>query len=190
MREERVETVQRDQAVEGGEKLSREARFAEHIASLDAGGRAALRRSLAFPPGTWPGAFPYVEPWVSGLGEWNRRVAYMVAGLQALSRADKAEGNLGDAARRLQAASGSGSVEARFLALLDADAEQLPHRLRQMITLMSSHGLAPDWVTLRSDLNWWRTAERLVQQRWARSYYQRLEGRDGGNDQSELNQVD
>lgn len=155
--------------------------FVDHVAGLDAGAKAALRRSLAFAPGTWPGAFPYVEPWVTNARPWERRVAYMVAGLQALSRSETAQGNLGEAARRLELATQSGSVEARFLALLDADPEQLPHRLRQMITLMSSHGIAPDWGRLRRDLNWWRTGERLVQQRWARGFY-RGPGQEGESD--------
>lgn len=156
-------------------------RFVSYIAELDAGARAALRRSLAFPPGTWPGAFPYVEPWVGSANSWERQVAYLVAGLQAQSRAEKSLGNLGEAARGLSDATESGSVEARFLALLDADADQLPHRLRQMITLMSSRGIAPEWAQLRSDLNWWRTENRNVQQRWARSYYRRPNSPEGTN---------
>lgn len=146
-------------------------RFVEHIASLDSGAKAALRRSLAFKPGTWPGAFPYVEPWVSTRSSWERRVAYLVAGLQAHSRAERFYRDFGAAARALRAATDSDSVEARFLVLLDADEDQIPHRLRQMVSLMNSQGVAPDWAQLRKDLTWWRTEERWVQQRWARAYY-------------------
>jgi len=162
-----------DQAHEGTTREigEHEDRFVAHVAGLDAGAKATLRRSLAFAPGTWPGAFPYVEPWVSKSGRWERAVTYLVAGLQAHSRAEQAKGNLGEAARRLSQATESGSVEARFLALLDADVEQVPHRLRQMIALMSSHGIAPDWAALRRDLNRWSTPNRTVQQRWARSFY-------------------
>src|SRR5699024_5537003 len=102
-------------------------------------------------------------------------------GLQAHSRAERSYKDLGAAARALQAATGSESVEARFLALLDADAEQLPHRLRQMISLMNSQGVAPAWSQLRKDLNWWRTEERWVQQRWARSYYTKPVSEDGND---------
>lgn len=151
-------------------------RFVAHVAGLDAGARAALRRSLAFPPGTWPGAFPYVERWVSKSSRWERVVTYLVAGLQANSRAERARGDLGEAARRLLQATESGSVESRFLALLDADAEQLPHRLRQMITLMSSQGIAPDWARLRRDLTRWTSPNRTVQQLWARSFYRLGDG--------------
>jgi len=146
--------------------------FVTYIAELDPGAKAALRRSLAFPPGTWPGGFPYVEPWVSRSSRWERQVTYLVAGLQAQSRTEGGYGNLGEAIRRLSDATDSRSIEARFLALLDADGEQLPHRLRQMTTLLSSHDIAPDWGRLRRDLVWWRTPDRDVQQRWARSFYQ------------------
>lgn len=146
-------------------------RFAEYIGQLDAAARAALRRSLAFPPGTWPGAFPYVEPWVVDAEPWVRRTTYLVAALQALSRASRESGDMGKAAAELQKSTGSASVEQRFLALLDADADELPHRLRQMITLMSSADIAPAWATLRKDLRWWRNESKSVQQRWAASYY-------------------
>lgn len=167
-------------------------RFVGFIQGLDAGGRAALRRSLAFPPGTWPGAFQYVEPWVVGAQPWSRNVAYLVAGLQAHARTQGGKGDMGGCARRLALASDSGSVELRFLALLDSDPDQLPHRMRQMITLMSSWDIAPDWAKLRRDLNWWRNEERTVQQRWARSYYAHQPSTDqepstgDGNDSSEM----
>lgn len=146
-------------------------RFVNHIASLSPGAKAALRRSLAFKPGSWPGAFPYVEAWVTGSSVWERQVTYLVAGLQALSRAERTYPDLGAATKALQEASGSASVEARFLALLEADEEQLPHRLRQLVSLLNSRGLAPEWGRLRRDLRRWRSEEKWVQQRWARSFY-------------------
>lgn len=145
--------------------------FVSHISGLDPGAKATLRRSLAFPAGSWPPAFPYVERWVSAERRWDRTVYYLVAGLQCLSRATTAEGNMGRAVSALRERTGSSSVEQRFIALLDADHEQLPQRLRQMVTLLSSHDIAPDWARLRRDLLAWNSAERFVQQRWARSYY-------------------
>lgn len=131
-----------------------------------------LRRSLAFAPGTWPPAFRYVERWVgAGASSWERCVTYLVAAMQALSRAERHFTDLGAAAQALAVSTGSQSVEARFLNLLDADDEQLPNRLRQMISLMSSRGIAPEWPGLRKDLMRWRTEDRWVQQKWARSYY-------------------
>lgn len=144
-----------------------------HVASLDAQGKATLRRSLAFAPGAWPTAFPYVEPWIRGQDGWRRSVAYLVAGLQSLSRAGQPRGDFGDAARRLWGATGTASTEQRFIAVLEADSDELPHRLRQMVALMNAYDLAPDWERLRRDLVSWPNGERFVQQRWARSFYAR-----------------
>lgn len=133
--------------------------------------RATLRRSLAFPPGTWSEAFPYVEPFVATATKWTRQAAYLVAGLYAISGSTAGSGSIGDASFRLRTRIASDSVEARFLALLDADEEQLPYRLRQMITLMASADIAPDWAELFRDLTNWNWPSRLVQERWARDYY-------------------
>lgn len=146
--------------------------FVAYIDGLGAEGRAVLRRSLAFAPGTWPPAFRYVERWVgAGAGSWERRMTYLAAAMQALSRAERHFSDVGAAAQALTVSTGSQSVEARFLNLLDADDEQLPNRLRQMVSLMSSRGIAPEWSGLRKDLLRWRTEDRWVQQKWARSYY-------------------
>jgi CRISPR system Cascade subunit CasB len=142
------------------------------VAELDRAGLATLRRSLSFPAGTWPPAFPFVEPFVARAQPWPRAVAYLVAGLMAWSRAgDAGEGDMGAASARLRAATDSGSVERRFLNLLEADREALPHRLRQMVTLMASKGIAPAWSQLIHDLTRWDSPDRYVQQRWARSFY-------------------
>lgn len=149
-------------------------RFAQHLGKwLGESGRprATLRRSLAFPPGTWPEAFPYVEPFVATAKGWTRQAAYLVAGLYAISRVKSGYGSMGAAAFRLKSRTASGSVETRFLALLDADEEQLAYRLRQMITLMSGEEIAPDWAELFRHLTNWNSADRWVQERWARDYY-------------------
>lgn len=133
---------------------------------------AALRRSLSEAPNARTGAYPYVERFLGEeVGAWQRKSAYLVAGLWALSRATEQAGDVGQAAARLSKAADSTSVEKRFLALLDADAEQLPNRLRQMIALMSSHGIAPDWHRLRRNLLNWNHPDRFVQERWAISFY-------------------
>lgn len=146
--------------------------FATYVSGLDRGAKAALRRSLAFPPGAWPGAFPYVERWLPvGANRWQRTVYYLVAGLQCLSRSEVTHDDLGKAVKSLQDRTGSSSVEKRFIALLDADEEQLPQRLRQLVTLLSSQGIAPDWARLRRHLLAWNHPDRYVQQNWARSFY-------------------
>lgn len=149
-------------------------RFAQHLGRrLGESGRprATLRRSLAFAPGTWPEAFPYVEPFVATADRWTRQAAYLVAGLYAISGVQTGSGSMGAAAFRLRTRTASDSVETRFLALLDADEEQLSYRLRQMITLMSSADIAPDWARHFRDLTNWNHPSRFVQENWARDYY-------------------
>ena len=46
--------------------------------------RAVLRRSLAFEPGQFVPAYPYVEPFVKDEGSsWRREVHYLTGGLWA-----------------------------------------------------------------------------------------------------------
>lgn len=128
--------------------------------------RAALRRSLAFPPGAYPKAMPYVEPFVAEEG-WKREAHYLVAALYALKDGAHQEGRtLAQAIR--EKARDSSSVEKRFLALLDADRDQVAFRLRQAVGLVEG-GI--DFVRLLDDLLRWFSPERYVQARWAREFY-------------------
>ena len=61
--------------------------FIEWLDSLNAKDtrvRAVLRRSLAFDPGAFVPAYPYVEPFLKGENNfWRRNMLYLVAGLWA-----------------------------------------------------------------------------------------------------------
>jgi len=162
--------------------MERTERFAEVLYKLDRQACAELRRSLSFQPGTYPRAYPYVEPFINRTTD--RHWFYLVAGLFALSQQGSAPGvlpsnggtdrgmSLGKAAARLYAErESSPSIEHRFIALLDADSEQLPHRLRQMVSLLRAEELALDWGRLLDDLLGWEHEQRYVQQRWAREFY-------------------
>jgi len=63
------------------------------------------------------------------------------------------------------------SLDRRVAALLDADADQLPFRLRQIVRLLHSHEQTLDWFKLLRDLLNWEHPNRFVQPRWAREYY-------------------
>src|SRR3546814_7975459 len=109
----------------------------EKLNEADSKARAVLRRSLAFDPGQHIPAFPYVEPFLKGEQEgWRRDVHYLVAALWAAHWREGRTGaafSLARACAAHQIKSGSASTERRFINLLDADREQLPHRLRQTI---------------------------------------------------------
>ena len=151
--------------------MSRAAAFIEHLQDLKAKkawvpARAALRRSLAFDPGSYPPAIPYVESFVREDG-WRRQALYLVAALYALKDGDHQEGRTLATALR-EKASKSASIEKRFLALLDADRDQIVFRLRHAVALVQG-GL--DFSRLLEDLWWWFDSERRTQARWAREFY-------------------
>lgn len=135
--------------------------------------RAVLRRSLSFPPGRFVPAYPYVEPFVKDEDKsWRREIYYLVAGLWAAHWREGRAGtpvSLGRACAEHQAASGSTSTEGRFITLLDADAEQLPHRLRQMVALLKEQSI--DFDDLLKGLLFWNDDQRRTQNHWARDYY-------------------
>jgi CRISPR system Cascade subunit CasB len=147
---------------------------------------ASLRRSAAYDPGLFPAAYPYVEPFVQHMSEWRRSATYLVAaywaqaqrmGRQDSDRNPKEALTLPKALRMLQAKSdASKTIEARFKALLDADTDELPWRLRHLTSQLAAAGVAIDWPDLLKDLRSWPDPQRRVQIRWAREYWAAREG--------------
>ena len=157
-------------------------RFVEHLAGLDARALAVLRRSLTKEPGKDPRAFPYVEPFVAKAPSWTRKAYYLLAGLFAWGAVRegerlKAKGDpLGEAVFKLYERRGQPpSVEQRFIALLDADEEELSFRLRQMVSLIKSEEVPLDWERLLQDIEQWGAESRWVQERLAREFYERVQ---------------
>lgn len=148
----------------------------EKLNARDTRVRAVLRRSLAFDPGAYPDAFPYVEPFVRGNDDqWRREMLYLAAGLWAAHwRAGRSDPqvSLGKACALHQLHSKSQSVERRFINLLDADDEQLPYRLRHMVTLLKEHNI--DFESLLNGLLFWRSEKKGTQNQWAREFYRSL----------------
>lgn len=148
----------------------------EKLSEQDTKVRAVLRRSLAFDPGAYVPTYPYVEPFLKGDdNQWRRVVFYLVAGLWAAHWREGARGvpmSLGRACAAYQAASGSTSTERRFITLLDADQDQVPHRLRQLIALLKDQEL--DFDDLLQKLLYWNHDQNRSQTDWAREFYRNL----------------
>ena len=159
----------------------------EQLNESDNKARAVLRRSLAFDPGQHIPAFPYVEPFLKGEQEgWRRDVHYLVAGLWAahwregqlqtrikiavaVGRHDKERRDKLSAKERSKPT----STEKRFITLLDADEDQLPHRLRQVVALLDEQPI--DFSALLYDLLRWKNHdEKRPQITWAREFYSTL----------------
>jgi len=143
----------------------------------DAKVKATLRRSLSFTPGAFVAAYPYVEPFVKDVGDpWRRGAHYLVAGLWAAHWREGRTGQampIGKACAAHQSATGSTSTERRFINLLDADTDQLPHRLRQMIALLKDQPI--DFDVLLKGLLYWKDNEKRTQNAWARDFYRSLD---------------
>jgi CRISPR system Cascade subunit CasB len=142
---------------------------------------ACLRRSAAYDPGLFPAVYPYVEPFVYNMNEWRRSATYLVAAYWALAQRmgrNDDDCNLQEALtlpkalKFLQAKNESSkTIEARFKALLDADTDELPWRLRHLTSQLAAAGIAIDWPDLLKDISRWPDPQRRVQVRWAREYW-------------------
>jgi CRISPR system Cascade subunit CasB len=134
---------------------------------------AVLLRGLSFTPGQYVPAYPYVEPFIKDEERsWPRKVHYLVASLWASHWREGHRGqplSLGKACAEYRNTSGSSSTENRFITLLDADVDQLPHRLRQMVALLKEQEV--DFNDLLQGLLYWHDDQRRTQNRWARDYY-------------------
>ncbi len=113
-------------------------------------------------------ALPYQE----SMKPYQQEDYFLVATLYPL--ADSAQtGSIGKA---LQLASKnnenkSNGYDRRFQALLNANRDQLPFRLRQIISLLKAADVGVDWAQLMRDIRHWESASRYIQKRWAKDYY-------------------
>jgi len=148
----------------------------EKLNEKDSKVRAVLRRSLAFDPGTYVQAFPYVEPFLSDDDNgWKREVFYLVAGLWATHWREGRTGPpspIGKACAMHQNESNSANTERRFITFLDADTGQLPHRLRQIVALLKDQTI--DFSALLKGLLYWGDDQKRTQNAWARDFYRNL----------------
>lgn len=159
-------------------------RFITHLGRLkdhNPGALAALRHSLAFEPGTWPRAFPFVEMFASSTAHGrdpDRLALYAVAGLFARHpevRKQSFASAFGELAKQ---PGSSASLEGRFIALLEADADNIVDYLRPAVTLLAAKGIGFDYAGLLLDLGGWLNPMRdpvWLRQRWARDFYRELQ---------------
>lgn len=130
---------------------------------------AMLRRSLA--PGCEASAYPVVARFFpQERRPWLERAMLTVAGLFA-THPEQAARTLGKALQLLALKKGSGSIEGRFLALLDARSEDVGQHLRRLVALLASEGLAFDWGDLLRALKNWDFDDNHARRRWARDFW-------------------
>jgi len=145
-------------------------RFMERLAELNPGDRARLKRNAGRTLAGARNASMFYRLVPLGLEDYELDTYFLVATLYPLAEAGGG-GNLGTALRRAQSKSNKAGLDRRVEILLDADKAQLPFRLRQAIRFLQSNRVKVNWPQLLSDLLWWNTPGRKVQQCWARSYF-------------------
>ncbi len=199
------------------DRVSAERGFIDRLSRLERGQLAELRRSLGDDrPGD---SAQFLEGVIvrSGMVKGNRQAQYLIASLYALierphndesedetaarvTREGKSLGHLlGTQHVEQNKRSGrkpddSSSIEKRFLALLDADADALPHQLRQAVALLKGSEVKPDWARLLADVSGWNRDDwgDRIRRSWAEDFYRAAayEGRDDARDNAPDAQTD
>lgn len=132
---------------------------------------AALRRGLSTPDSAE--VLREVLPYISTQYAHDEAMYILVAGLFATHSDEMADRSLGTAMRMVKESTNSESIEQRFVALLDADREQVPIHLRHAIQLCQSRNIGLDYnLLLRHMLNW-NAPRRWTQLQWAREFWGR-----------------
>ncbi len=131
---------------------------------------AAIRRGLSMPMSAE--VLREVLPYVPASDSHDEAMYIVVAGLFATHADEVAGQSLATALRRVRDMSHSeGSIEKRFVALLDADRDQVVVHLRHAIQLCQSRGVGVDYNLLLRDMLQWDAPKRWVQLRWARDFW-------------------
>lgn len=150
-------------------------RFIKYLETLvkrkDRAALANLRRGLGKPPKTAMEMYPYLGQFLSHETKHNYENAiFIVAALFAYyPDAKSTSGNLGASLRQLK--DESDSIEKRFVALLNAEVDELPNYLRQIIGLLKSKEIAVNWEQLFKDVRFWDSEKSRVREKWARSFW-------------------
>jgi CRISPR system Cascade subunit CasB len=152
--------------------------YLQTLKEQDRGALATLRHSLAFEPGAYPRAFPYVERFAGDAmheRDARRLALYAVAALFA-RHPEQSTTSFSAAFGELMRHRESESIEHRFIALLSSDAENIADYLRQAISLLAAENIGCDYVRLLNDLSAWMNPVKSDQrdqlrQRWARDFY-------------------
>lgn len=131
---------------------------------------ASLRRGLSQPLSAE--VLRYILPFLPAHASLRDEAMYvLLAGLYATHPLPATEG-LGGAMARIQRLTGSDSIELRFIALVDADAEQLPVHLRHAVQLCKAHNIGLNYHTLLRQLLRWNDDARPSQLQLARQFWQ------------------
>jgi CRISPR system Cascade subunit CasB len=154
----------------------RQRRFIGYLLSLgregdeDRGALADLRSGLGKEPGEMARVHKHVVPYLPEKG-YSDRWYYLTATLFGAFPQHRNDRSVAAAFSPLRQR--SDSMEARFVALLNAHPDDLGDHLRHIVRLLASATppQAFDWFRLFDDVLQWDHPEGHVQLRWARDFY-------------------
>lgn len=173
-------------------EMSAESRFIGYLKGLNKPpqNRAALahlRRGLGKPPKTAMEMFPYLGRFLSHDTKPNyENTVFIIAALFAYyPDAKHTSGNLGASLRELTES--SDSIEKRFVALLNAETEDLPYYLRQIIGLLKSNDIGVNWEKLFFGVQNWKNEnlKETIQSQWAKQFWGNFTGKNQDNQNSQ-----
>jgi CRISPR system Cascade subunit CasB len=141
----------------------------DNLQRTDRQALAELRGCLRGTPADHLRASRYVAPHLGERASSDDTFFYLLAGLFAFHPDDKKGVSFGQAFGALRET--SGSMDARFLALLNTRTDALPATLRRVHALLKSKGIGLDYLRLLEDLCLWSHPESYVQKQWARDYF-------------------
>lgn len=137
---------------------------------------ADLRRGLGKEAGTALEMFQHVARFAQSTSRTDENAVFVVAALFGLYPSyswkpteQVQRNNLGRSMAFLK--DESGSVERRFVALLNADEEDLPNHLRQIVSLLKSKETPINWRELLRGIKQWNRSDRRVQREWAKGFW-------------------
>lgn len=134
----------------------------------DRGALADLRSGLGKEPSGMARVHQHVVPYLPEKS-YDDRWYYLTATLFGAFPQHRKGCSLGTAFRPLKQK--SDSMEARFIALLNAHPDDLDGHLRHAVSLLKANEEVLDWFQLFDDLLQWDHPEGHVQLRWARDFY-------------------
>jgi len=133
----------------------------------DRGMMASLRRGLGKTKGH-VAMYPFVVPYLPDNAQEAWRY-FTVAALFGYHHDPlEEEVSLGGAMARLER---NDTLQKRFIWLLDATVDELPSRLKSVVSLLKSKKIGLDYNWLLSDLGYLDHPDGFVQLRWARDFY-------------------
>lgn len=153
-------------------------RLEKYVKDDERAALAHLRRGLGKDAWAATEMFPYVAGWTKNLSRRYEDAYFLVATMIGLYpkeswKSEDKYNNLGKSLSFLK--DESGSIEKRFVALLNSDEEDLSKHLRQIVSLLKSKDAPINWFQLLKDIKYWSNENRSVQRSWAKGFWGNLE---------------